>query len=63
MVVEDELRRMGVQEENVFVVAKAIYDAAVIGTYPVDRVLSGLKILMDKPAPQSLELTEIECDA
>lgn len=45
--VEEELRRMGIQEGSVSEVAKAIRNAAVSGTLPVDGILSGLKMIMD----------------
>ena len=53
---EDELRRMGIPEEKVPVVTKAVFDAAVVSTCSVDGILSSLRILIDleKPKAQAL---------
>jgi hypothetical protein len=50
--VEEELRRMGIQEGSVSEVAKAIRNAAVSSTLPVDGILSGLKMIMESEKPK-----------
>jgi hypothetical protein len=52
MTLEDELRRMGVQESKVSATAEAIRDASVCSTLSVDGILSGLKVLMSLEAPK-----------
>ena len=48
MTVEDELRRMGVLEHNVPTLAKVVRDSAVTCVCSTDRILSSIRIMMQR---------------